>query len=288
MHQGLRTTAESLTDGQFHVEGITCYTGRVSCNGFAEKNLLLPERHMFGVLLNGEFDEVTEESWDGRFISPKRRRTASDAILVPGGSHFISKTKGSFAFRNLRCEIEPAAFARVLGESFDALEFRGAAGMSPIVPGLAERLAAVALNPQAFPLAYTESLATILIVELAAAYADARIALPASGKIGSRFGPVIAYIEESLGREIGLFELALLARLSVTHFSHAFKLHYGISPYRYVLQRRIERAKLLLRTTDATVAAIATSVGFASQSSFGSAFARATGCTPSAYRDAHL
>lgn len=66
----------------------------------------------------------------------------------------------------------------------------------------------------------------------------------------SRFKPVLEFIEESLDRDVGLFELASLVGLSFTHFPHAFKAAYGVAPYRYILKRRVERAKQLLRATN--------------------------------------
>jgi AraC family transcriptional regulator len=78
--------------------------------------------------------------------------------------------------------------------------------------------------------------------------------------------------------------LASLAGLSVTHFAHAFKGTYGVPPYRYILERRIMRAKVLLCTTNETIATIAARVGFPSQSRFSQVFSRTTGATPSNYR----
>jgi len=48
----------------------------------------------------------------------------------------------------------------------------------------------------------------------------------------------------------------LSSALSVSHFAHAFKAEYRVSPYHYIIARRIERDKALLRTTDDTIASI--------------------------------
>lgn len=101
---------------------------------------------------------------------------------------------------------------------------------------------------------------------------------------GTRFSSVLDFIESSLDLEVGLSELASIAGLSVARFAHAFKASHGIAPYRYVIERRIAHAKMLLRTSDDTIAAIAAQVGFPSQSRFGQLFARAVGTTPSSYR----
>ena len=99
-----------------------------------------------------------------------------------------------------------------------------------------------------------------------------------------RFKPVVDFIEASLENEIRLSELAALAGLSVPRFAHAFKAAYGIAPYRYLIERRIARAKQLLSSGDRTIATTAAHLGFSSQSHFGVYFARLVGTTPSAYR----
>lgn len=100
----------------------------------------------------------------------------------------------------------------------------------------------------------------------------------------SRFKGVIEYIDENLDRNISLVDLAALMGLSPSRFSHVFKVAYGVAPYRYILERRIERAKVLLCNSDATVAAISEEVGFSSQGRFSRVFTRSTGTTPSVYR----
>lgn len=57
-----------------------------------------------------------------------------------------------------------------------------------------------------------------------------------------------------------------------------------MSPHRYILRARIERARELLRMTSLSIGEIADAVGFAGQSHFCTAFGRETGLTPSAYR----
>ena len=78
--------------------------------------------------------------------------------------------------------------------------------------------------------------------------------------------------------------LARAARCSPAHFSRQFAGAFGSPPHRYLLERRIERAKHLLATTDDSVLEIALDVGFAGASSFCTAFKRVTGTTPGAYR----
>lgn len=81
--------------------------------------------------------------------------------------------------------------------------------------------------------------------------------------------------------------LARAARLSPSHFSREFRRAFGESPHRYLLNRRLERAASLLRSTDRTVADICFTVGLRSVGSFTTSFGRMFGMSPTEYRAAH-
>jgi AraC family transcriptional regulator len=91
------------------------------------------------------------------------------------------------------------------------------------------------------------------------------------------------YLEENLRERVGLAELAKLVRLSPYHFCRVFKESFGVSPHRYHVGRRIERAKALLAKPGCSVTEIGLAVGFSETSSFSAAFRKATGLTPRAY-----
>jgi AraC family transcriptional regulator len=92
------------------------------------------------------------------------------------------------------------------------------------------------------------------------------------------------YVKAHLAGSLHLPELAGLTGLSVRQFARAFKESTSLTPHRFVLHCRIERAKLLLATTNLPVRAIAAACGFISQSRFTAAFRRLTRGTPSEYR----
>lgn len=91
-------------------------------------------------------------------------------------------------------------------------------------------------------------------------------------------------IESSLHSDLGLARLAAEAGVGEHAFTVAFTRAFGVTPHRYVVQRRIERAKELLRGTDMAVVDVAIETGFASQSHLAATFKRVVGVTPSAYR----
>jgi AraC-like DNA-binding protein len=63
-----------------------------------------------------------------------------------------------------------------------------------------------------------------------------------------------------------------------------FKKHVGVSPIQFTVNRRIDRAKLLLARPDFTISSVAIRTGFSDLSEFNKQFKRITGITPSAYR----
>ena len=78
--------------------------------------------------------------------------------------------------------------------------------------------------------------------------------------------------------------LARAALMSVSHFSRQFHAAYGETPYSYLMTRRIERAKALLRRGDLSVTEVCHRVGCTSLGSFSARFTEVVGESPSAYR----
>lgn len=95
---------------------------------------------------------------------------------------------------------------------------------------------------------------------------------------------VIDFVEGQLDRDIGLADLAEVADLSPFHFSRVFKLATGVTPYHYVRDRRLERARQMLTENRLSIAELALACGFANQSHFTAAFTRAMGVSPGRYR----
>jgi transcriptional regulator GlxA family with amidase domain len=78
--------------------------------------------------------------------------------------------------------------------------------------------------------------------------------------------------------------LARTALMSPAHFSRRFREAYSETPYSYLMTRRIERAKALLRRGDLSVTEVCFAVGCASLGSFSARFTELVGETPSVYR----
>jgi AraC-like DNA-binding protein len=91
-------------------------------------------------------------------------------------------------------------------------------------------------------------------------------------------------LDREYARPLDVPALARAALMSTAHFSRQFRAAYGETPYSYLMTRRIERAKALLRRGDLTVTEVCMAVGCTSLGSFSSRFTEIVGETPSAYR----
>jgi AraC family transcriptional regulator len=147
------------------------------------------------------------------------------------------------------------------------------------------RLAAMVERASAEDRAYMDVLGRVLVHELRGlGLGDKPGRVPVRGGLaGWQQRTVTSFIEEHLDEHIPLPTLAGLARLSPYHFARAFKQSMGIPPHRYHIQRRIERAKILLANSAMSVTEVGVAMGFSETSSFTSTFRRLTGITPSAY-----
>jgi AraC-like DNA-binding protein len=86
---------------------------------------------------------------------------------------------------------------------------------------------------------------------------------------------------------LDLRALAREAHVSPRHFSRSFRRVFGETPYQYLLSRRLERARHLLRTTEMSVAEVCLEVGFTSVGSFTTTFRKHVGVSPTTFRRAY-
>lgn len=130
------------------------------------------------------------------------------------------------------------------------------------------------------------TLAHRLVSHLLQRYAGLRPPKGSAGRLrASAVDRVTALVETRMADVLTLDELAAEARLSVYHFSRAFRATTGIPQYAFVSARRMDRARLLLRTTNRPVEEIAAAVGYTNLSHFRRVFRRMNGALPSALRD---
>lgn len=134
---------------------------------------------------------------------------------------------------------------------------------------------------------YIETLAQTLAVHLARMHSSRSRPLrtPRLDAIpGPKMRRLIEFIEANLDSNLSLETMAAEVIVSPRYLPRAFKTAIGQSPHRYVLARRIERAKELLRSTDMPIVDVALASGFSSQSHLSNWFLREVGISPAAYR----
>lgn len=92
------------------------------------------------------------------------------------------------------------------------------------------------------------------------------------------------FIDENYNQKLSIEELANMSGYSYHHFRHLFRRRFGASPIRYLMDKRLERARSLLRHTNLSVTAVAMECGFSNDAQFCTIFKRELGATPRAYR----
>ncbi len=132
---------------------------------------------------------------------------------------------------------------------------------------------------------FVESLGNAAILRLKRIFSDKAGATPrSSGMSRERLRRVTEYIDAHLGDDLTLDVLADIACLSAHHLSRSFHRTVGVRLHRYVLQRRIERAKQLILETELSMAEIGWMVGFGSQAAFTKRFHQEVGQSPARLR----
>jgi AraC family transcriptional regulator len=98
---------------------------------------------------------------------------------------------------------------------------------------------------------------------------------------------LVSHIDKNLDAQLRLDEAAALVRISASHFSRAFKKTFRQPFSRYVMMLRLERARILLSTTERPISEVALACGLADQPHLTRLFHRQYGAPPHAWRRAH-
>jgi len=136
---------------------------------------------------------------------------------------------------------------------------------------------------------YADSLTNRITLHLLRLYSTGRVVreLTSSRLTPAQLSMIDEYIHANLDQKIALADLAACLHLSVPHFERMFRATTLIPPYRYVLELRLEQARVLLERTGLPVAEVAVQCGFSSQSHFTAHFTRYVGVSPARFaRDA--
>jgi AraC family transcriptional regulator len=207
-------------------------------------------------------------------------------LLIPAGTPARPHFRG--AMDSVHVLLEPPLLERVAAEAFDLNPDRVAlppvlGASHPRIEGTVRALHAELTDGGGGGRVLAESLGNVLAVRLLRQFVAPGLAAPGPRHVLPRrkLQAVLDYIEGHLDAELTLERLARVAHLSPYHFARLFKNGAGLPPHQFVVARRVERAKELLRRRDRLpLADIAAEVGFSDQSHFTRHFKRLVGVTP--------
>ena len=134
---------------------------------------------------------------------------------------------------------------------------------------------------------YTDGLAAALAARLIrkhSSLAPATRAVPAAIP-ARKLKAMLAYIEDNLGRDLSLREIADVGGVSASHFKTLFRKSMGVPPHQYLIRRRVERAAVQLRSGTLPIGQVALENGFCHQSHLAMHTRRILGVTPQELRD---
>jgi AraC family transcriptional regulator len=130
-------------------------------------------------------------------------------------------------------------------------------------------------------LLYLDSLGSSVAEHLSTRHSSKSPPQPSKGGLGVQLKQVIAYVEDNLSQNLSLKELAAVAGVSVSHIKTTFREAVGVPVHQYVIQRRVDRAQMLLREGKLSISRIAVETGFSHQSHLSYHVRRILGVSPS-------
>jgi AraC family transcriptional regulator len=235
-----------------------------------------------------EHIEVQVQTRFQRGIGPGNRWEPFSTILyAPGEPHRGSIEEGQ---QTLVMLLGPSILTSAAGELYprDRYEIRPfRAGEAPVIQRLHQAVLAEFQSGDAPGRLFLSSIAHAMAAHLLSRHAIISPRLSSKGLISSQaLRRIDRFIDERIGDDFDIADLAQLAGFGPQRFSQRFRATTGMSPWRYVQARRLERAKALLGAGNASISEIALSLGYCNQSHFTNTFRKAIGVTPRAYRSA--
>ena len=141
-------------------------------------------------------------------------------------------------------------------------------------------------NEELSPSAYMETHAILEI--LISRFIKDMNSQSTKSNVKKEFGMVLNYIHENLHENLTVKQLADFCHLNTDYFSRVFHENFGMRPNKYIQSKRIERAQLLLLSTNNSLKQIAEKVGLENLSYFNRIFKSHTGVTPGIFREERL
>jgi AraC family transcriptional regulator len=244
-----------------------------TADGWEVRDLVVP-RHLIAINL-ASVPLTFERHEDGRVRHV--RMDPGTAWVNPAGTPITHLLRAPSQFLDLAIEPEVVTRATGIAALRDAVVGLHAPTLALLARSLASEAAAGGPNGRAF----ADSVVVAISTWLAGTLGETR---RPGALTATQVATVNDYVDAHLHEDLGLDRLAAQVGYSTAHFARAFRAATGEPPHRYMMARRVERARALLLTSDLPVAAIAAEFGFADHSHLTRAMRRQLGATPSQLR----
>lgn len=224
-------------------------------------------------------------------VKSRLRWAPGAALFIPARTHLWIRRDARVASHILLVMINPSAVRGLKNVNFDTagIQFRPHLSLDDqVVCNTLAKIRDDVERPGPGGRLYRESLIIqllIRLVEITSNFAALSANSPAKGGLATwQLRKVLGLIDSDPAQSPSLEQLGSAVRVSSRHFCRAFRQSVGVPPHRYMVQRRIERAKELMRDPSLRLTDIALTTGFGDASTFSRSFRRFTGFAPRAYR----
>jgi len=156
----------------------------------------------------------------------------------------------------------------------------------PVVHHLGQTLLTTLEQPHHAPKIFLDHVLQAINCHLVCSYGGVRVSAPQfrGGLSSVQMRRATDFLEAHLDGNVDLRQVAEICELSVSHFARAFKQSFRRPPYRWLIERRVDRARDLMRNSRLPLADIAIQCGFADQSALNRSFKRIHGVPPGIWR----
>ncbi len=237
-------------------------------------------------------DYPVHEWWENGRQAPVTSLRAGDATI------YDLKRDPRFTinnpFHSIHFELPRAVLDAIADDSgakrISNLDYAPGVGVfDPVLHNLSLALRPAFDNPDQANRLFVDSVALAVAVHVVTTYGHLQPRTPRArgGLAPWQRRRAAELIDAHLDAHITIAQLARACGLSSSHFVRAFKASLGVTPYRWLLERRIDRARDLLTRTTMSTADVALACGFANQSHFTRTFCALTGSPPARWRRRH-